>query len=498
MKKIYIALLLLSTVFGLTGCNKFLDEDPISSKASENFWKTEKDGNAAVASMYALLRKALNNGLFHYAHGDLPTDYFTPERDLGGEDFNQIQELDWALAVPTASTWRSMMRNRRFDHFYSAIVQANSCLMNLPRIPKESFDTEYETSIRHFIGEAYFVRAFSYFYMARVWGGVPIVNDQVSATVDMTNYRRATAEEVLKKALDDALLAKSYLSWDNVSAVDKGVRANKGAVLALLAHIYAWDGDYENCELAAKELINNDYYSYTPRNNYTDIFKGNSTEGIFEIAQNSQTETARDMIGSYTLKAPYLTTNTGNAAWPLDTLTLRQTLFNDPADLRVVHGFDFFDTADPISLKYKNISYTTSGTVVLPLFMSNIIVFRLSDIALLLSEAYAAQDKFGASRDLINRVRGLAGLGSTQVADAALFEEAINERGRELFLEGHRFYDLVRLAKVKGVYRFGSGGSTKITASEFQRGKYYWPIDPVLIINNPLFSQTPYWASEMR
>lgn len=497
MKERYIILLLFSTIFGFTGCNKFLDEEPISSRANENFWETEKDGNAAVASMYAILRQALNNGLFHYAHGDLPTDIFTSERDLGGEDFNDIQDANWSITVPASSTYRVMMRNRRFDYFYSAIVQANTCLTNLPKIPKENFDTEYETSIRHFIGEAYFIRAFSYFYMTRVWGGVPIVNDQAS-TLDMTNYTRSTAEEVLNKALEDALLAKSYLSWDNVSSTDKGVRANKGAVLALLAHIYAWDGDYENCEIVGKELMNSNYYTYVSRSNYTDIFKGNSVEGVFEIAQNSQTETATAMVGYYTLKSPHLTTNTGNAIWPLDTLTLRQTFFNDRSDLRVINGFDFFETADPICLKYKNVSYSSSGTTIQPLFLSNIIVFRLSDIALLLSEAYAYQGKYSESRDLINRIRGLAGLASTTVADEDLFEAAINERGRELFLEGHRFYDLVRLAKVKGVYRFGSGGSGKITSNEFQRGKYYWPIDPVLITNNPLFVQTSYWASEMQ
>ncbi len=498
MKTSYIFFAAIAVTLYLTACNKFLDEEPISAKSSETFWETEKDGNSAVASMYALLRQGMNNGLFHYAHGDLPTDIFSSDRDLGGEDFNYIQDADWSIAIPAASTWRVMMRNRRFDHFYSAIVQANNCLANLPRIPAANFDTEYETSIRHFIGEAYFVRAFTYFYMARVWGGVPIVSDQVSTGLDMTNYQRASAEDVLNKALEDALTAKSYLGWDNVSTVDKHVRANKGAALALLAHIYAWKADYANCELAAKELMNSNYYSYASRTTYTDIFKGNSTEGIFEIAQNSSTEAAGGMIGSFTLKTPYLTTNTGNAIWPLDTLTLRQTLFTDRSDLRVQHGFDFFDTGDPICLKYKNLSYTSSGTAVMPLYMSNIIVFRLSDIALLLAEAHAYQGEYSAARDLLNRIRGLAGLGSSRVANADLFEAVINERGKELFLEGHRFYDLVRLAKIKGVYRFGSGGSAKISSSEFQQGKYYWPIDPLLISNNPLFAQTAYWSSEMQ
>ncbi|WDF70515.1 RagB/SusD family nutrient uptake outer membrane protein [Sphingobacterium oryzagri] len=499
MKKTYKLLMAFCLLICGTGCNSFLDENPVSAPSNENFWQSEKDGNAAVASMYALLRQALNNGLFHYAHGDLPTDIFSTDRDIGGAgDFNQIQEGNWSIAVPAAETGREMMRNRRFDYFYNAIVQANTCIANLPKIPAASFDSNYETSIRHFLGEAYFCRAFAYFYMSRVWGGVPIVSDDMGNTLDMANYPRATAEAVLDKALADALLAKQYLGWDNVSTVDKTVRANKGAVLALLAHIYAWESDYANCENAAKELMNSNYYSFASRNNYTDIFKGNSTEGIFEIAQNSANEAALSMIGFYTLKTPYLTTNTGVSLWPLDTLTLRQTLFDNPQDLRVRNGFAFFDSADPVCLKYRNLTYSTNSTVSVPLFMSNIIVFRLSDIALLLAEAYAYQGNYNGAKDLLNRIRGLAGLNATQATNDQLFEAVINERGKELFLEGHRFYDLVRLAKIKGVYRFGSGGSTKITASEFNRGKYYWPIDPLLIANNPLFAQTPYWSSEMQ
>ncbi len=63
-------------------------------------------------------------------------------------------------------------------------------------------------------------------------------------------------------------------------------------------------------------------------------------------------------------------------------------------------------------------------------------------------------------------------------------------------MEGHRFYDLVRLAKVKRVFKFGTS-SNKISAAEFDAGKYYWPIDPVLIQSNSMFTQTPFWASSM-
>jgi hypothetical protein len=88
----------------------------------------------------------------------------------------------------------------------------------------------------------------------------------------------------------------------------------------------------------------------------------------------------------------------------------------------------------------------------------------------------------------------LAGLSASEADDADLFEDIIDERGRELFLEGHRFYDLIRLAKKTGKVEFGED---KISATQFQQGKYYWPLDPVLITANSLLVQTPYWKGKL-
>lgn len=489
--------LVLMMMCGLASCSNFLDEAPISNSSDGNDWNTEDEGNAAVAGCYSLLRQGMNNGLAHFSHGDLPTDEFSLDQSLGGEDYNSVQTVDWGISVPTTSTYRVMMRLRRFDYFYSAINQANLCLQHLPGIPKEEFE-DYETTFNQFIGEAYFVRAFAYFYMARIWGDVPIVSDENPDETDLTNYSRDAEAEVVAKAIEDVTTAISYLPWDLTNTDDQAVRANKGAAMALLAHLYAWQGDYASCETTADAILNEGYYSYVSRNNYLNIFIGQSSEGIFEIAQNSDDEAnsavAYTGLGSYLLKTPYLTTQLDNSLWPLDATTLLSTFFTDADnDLRAINGFDFLDTSNPICIKYSNITYTSETS---PLLLNNIIVFRLSDIALLSAEAKAAQQKYTAARTLLDEIRALANLGASGAEDDALFEEIIEERGRELFMEGHRFYDLVRLAKEKQVYLFGRDAN-KISASEFAAGKYHWPLDPVLILNNHGYTQTPYWASKM-
>lgn len=494
--KLYSLSFLICSAIIYTGCSGFLDEEPISEVADEKYWNTQDEGNSAIAGCYAQLRRALTNVTAYYAYGDLPTDVFTPERDLG-TNHNYAQELNWGIAVASTETSEVMYQLRNFGYFYSTIRQANLCIAKIPTIPTDGYD-DYETMYNQFMGEAYFIRAFAYFYMTRVWGDVPIVDDDQVDEVDLTNYSRDSRDKVLAKAISDCETALGYLSWDYTNTDDRVVRANAGAAWALLAHLYAWQGDYENCEIATAKVINQGYYSYIDRSNYLDIFEGQSDESIFEIAKNSNTEadlaSGAGDIASYLLRDDYLNTRTETTLWPFDTLTLRQTLFHDENDLRRTEGFWQFDDDYPVLLKYTNIQYTNDAYAI---GMNNIVIFRLAGIALLQAEAQAARGKFTEARITLDDIRARAGLEESEAGDDELFEAIIEERGRELFMEGHRFYDLVRLARAQNVYRFGSDDSNKIRESEFWEEKYYWPIQPSIIETNPLLIQTTFWQSEM-
>lgn len=483
-------------VIFLNSCSDYLDEKPVSQPSNVTFWRNSTDANSAVAGGYAQLRKALNSGLSYYAHGDLGTDYFSTERDLRSE-FSDIMKFKLGISVPVTETWKPMYKARDFSIFYSAIKQADLCLKHIPEIPQEEF-TDYDSQYKQFMGEAYFIRAFSYFYMARVWGNVPIVDSSNPDVVDTKNYKREDVAKVLIKATEDCQSAINLLSWNYSTDTDRVVRANAGAAWALLAHIYAWSGNYGACEMAAAKVIDSHFYNYIDRNNFLQIFDGQSSECIFEIAQNSQTEAQAgdgQSLTNFLLRGDYLKTrvNEKETVWQFDLTTLKQTLFNDAKDLRRTKGFADFSSDWPILLKYSKVVYTTS-----PLSINNIVVFRLADIALLQAEAQAAQAKYTESRATLNSIRKMAGLEDSTATNDQLFEAVIQERGRELFMEGHRFYDLVRLARLKKIYKFGDSSSNKITASQFESGKSYWPIQPTLIETNPLLTQTEFWKSEVQ
>jgi len=493
-------------VFVISSCSKFLDREPISIPTDVNFWKNEKDATAAIAGVYDLQRKSFNEAIAFYAYGDFASDEFIP--NLSGEDWASVAGMNWSASIPTSSTYRSLMKLRRFDNFYKTINSANRCLKYIPQIPESEFTTSNPASVKNkLIGEAYFMRAFNYFYLSRVWGDVPLVLEAEEDITQAAPMPRIPQKEVLDQAIKDLRTAIPMLPWGYPIASDRAVRANRGAAYALLAHIYAWRGEYNDCAIAADSVLTKGGYSFVSRssyNSYLSIFKGKSNEGIFEIAQSSDNESSgsgnratAEFIAFKTLKSPYLLTITGNAVFTLEKSTVT-SLFPDTTDLRVKNMFAFFNTTDPITLKYSNIKYTafnSQGVGTSPLAQSNIIVFRYSDIVLLKAEAAAATGNFGEARTLLNSVRNQASAGATTATDDKLFETIIAERGRELFMEGHRFYDLIRLMRAKGINKFAP--SNRMSDAEFQAGKYYWPIDPLLIQTNSTFVQTPFWRDKM-
>jgi hypothetical protein len=107
---------------------------------------------------------------------------------------------------------------------------------------------------------------------------------------------------------------------------------------------------------------------------------------------------------------------------------------------------------------------------------------------LLRAEAYAAKNDIPNALDALNEVRNRAKIGDyTGPMDQALVNQAIlDERGRELFLEQKRWWDLRRFHAdgTIDVYQFVPNLTGKNTP-------LYWPVDQNVISLNSKIEQTP-------
>jgi hypothetical protein len=117
---------------------------------------------------------------------------------------------------------------------------------------------------------------------------------------------------------------------------------------------------------------------------------------------------------------------------------------------------------------------------------SDIPVYRLSDMYLLKAEAYASINQVGKSLEYLNKVRSRAGIPLYNETDVFILKrEILDERGRELFHELKRWWDLVRAHKtgVIDVYQFVPNLRGKTTP-------VYWAVHSNIITKNNLLVQT--------
>ncbi|MCY7360388.1 MAG: RagB/SusD family nutrient uptake outer membrane protein, partial [Rudanella sp.] len=116
----------------------------------------------------------------------------------------------------------------------------------------------------------------------------------------------------------------------------------------------------------------------------------------------------------------------------------------------------------------------------------DVIVYRLADLYLVAAEAYAAQSNSAKSLEYLNKVRQRAGIPNfTGTEKAKLEREILDERGRELFFENKRWYDLHRAHKsgVINVYEYVPNLKGKTTP-------LYWPVAQSVLAANPKMTQT--------
>ncbi len=496
---------IISLLVWCASCTKFLDQNPNSTATDQTTWQTESDANASVAACYSLIRSAFNAAITYYTYGDLISDEFS---DVVGGDgaYRDIQSMRWNASIPYANTYDPRLKLRLYTNFYTAIAQSNRCLYFIGNMPGSAFagsDAAAKEASKHkYLGEAYFTRAFNYFYLARVWGDVPLALTYYPDVSVQPQLPRTPQADVLAQAIADANLAKDYLDWKDEGSVNKVVRADRGAAYALLAHLYAWKGDYDSCAMACDAVMASGSYQLTDAANFMTIYKGQSPEGIFEIAANTSVESqnAADVYSytGVTLTPPYVNNFATQPAWQINT-GLVEMLYADADDVRYKNAFVTLSNNGASILeciKFANIQNVNNNSSY-QVALNNIIVFRLADIMLLKAEALAARsapDAAGALA-LVNEVRAHRGIAEplSGVAGPDLINLVADERGRELFMEGHRFFDLVRLERLTNQQQL-----PYMSHDEFLQGKYYWPVDPTLFLTNSNLRQTPFWVGKIK
>src|SRR5690606_5040950 len=218
-----INLLLLFVGLSLTfSCTNDLSLSPISQISNASFWKTEDDAEGALYGMYSRFRTQSRN-LFLW--GELRSNDFGPS--VGGEPIDHgILYRNTLNASSPLSNWLGL---------YSVIHDANLILNYVPGI---SFSDDNKK--QRIIAQAYTMRAYCYFVMARTWGAVPMVVQPTEGYSEEVQRERASIEEVFNLIKSDIDNALSLFPDNNFEA--GRFNWSKPAANTLKADVYLWTG----------------------------------------------------------------------------------------------------------------------------------------------------------------------------------------------------------------------------------------------------------------
>lgn len=173
---------------------------------------------------------------------------------------------------------------------YIAIDRANKFIENVS-VVSDTADTDM-AEWNDFIGEAYFLRAFSYFNLVRLWGEVPLRVEPT--TLDNIHKAKSKTDEIYTQILNDVRMAEKLMY--PVGVQRPGYPAAEAAYM-LEAKVYmqmaTTDDDVpdtgENFWQKAYDAAMHVYGKYQLVSDYNSLWDedgGNSVESIFEIQYN--------------------------------------------------------------------------------------------------------------------------------------------------------------------------------------------------------------------
>lgn len=445
----------------ITGCKSFIDIDaPKGQVVSEIVFTTDETALSALRGLYAQM--ITSNG---FASG-----YLNSVTLLAGRSADELtnfinnvayQQFAFNNISPDNTNLRSGLWQEPYKHIYSA----NVILENL--VNTSQLSAEVKTLLE---GECKFIRAFCLFYLTNMFGEVPIIlstDYRVNATAAASSQAEIYAQVIQDLTEAKALLTETYPSADRA-------RVNKYAVIAMLARVYLYRGEWAKAEAEATAVITrSDLYEL--QEDIETVFLKSSKETIFQLAPsltlNINTREGQLFILA---AAPGAATQT----------ILNEDLYEafDPADLRLSKWVGIFSNAAGrwyYPAKYK---VRTGGTPSLEYS----VVMRLAEQYLIRAEARAQQNNISGALADLNEIRRRVNLDPLDTADKEVVLATIqSERRFELFTEwGHRWFDLKRTRTADAIL-----GTVK--APDWRPTDVLYPVPLNELNNNPNLKQNP-------
>lgn len=483
MKKYIYAAALFASSLSMNSCVS-LDQDPQSFLRFETFPKDASNLASAADALYVDLWNG-NYGLnCRLQRINVGADDVTYRAAKPNNPLALIEDLYPNITQNDAdfSTLWSL--------FTKAIYDSGKIITETP--VNEADNSKEAVALRAVVGEAYFVRGLSYFYLVRLFGDLPLILTPEDA--EKKDMQRVAVADIYDKAIVPDM--ERAVKWLPATSRTKDASTpSKWAAEAALGDIYmtmaGWPLNkgkeyYAKAESVLGDAIQNSGLKLATH--YADLWKeANKTtekEFLFGIMHSNANKKASNYGKSY-----YPSDFAPNAGWS-DYYASEKFYLAYPNDERKAHNFmtewntkkgvvNYKKSADklPAISKYYDYNDGLPGKSA----QSNGItcIYRYADILLMYAEASVratnsvSAKATNALQEVQKRAQGYADNATvtTTTNPSEFLDTVFDENGWEFFAEMRRWFDLVRLEKLKDVK------PTEWANSLFKANNhYYFPV----------------------
>lgn len=461
MKKVILYTLVVITAWG---CTK-LDEDLFDKIPGELYPENDNQVANLTVDSYAKMRPLCDDEGWWFLAQEISSDELCgPTRDAdwfdGGKWLN-VHRHEWGTDDESV--------NRMWDVFWQGITTCNQTLDMLRSLSASD-------EIKAKINEVQVVRSFYYYLLLDNYGDAPYLTSAVTAPAEPYKIKR--------EAIYDSLVATVESALPTLKPINNKYLATRYMAFALLSKLY----------------INAEVYTGTPQWEKAGQYCDSILAGPYNLEASvlgafvTNNETSPEIIFSI----PYDENNFQGFRLHMRTLHYQHNLKYD-MPVGPWNGFavvpTFFDTYEETDLRREGyhifgLQYDTKGNVIIdgetgaPLDISPYLpalqmtaanytptqirttgarigkyeikkgakenlsndfpLFRLTDIYLMKAEVEIRLNGPGSGDAWINPIRDRAGVSAW---NGATLDDLLAERGRELYVEGHRRQDLIRYGK---------------------------------------------------
>jgi len=427
MRNKILYLLIGVVAIGVSSCD--MNTDPFTSIPTEDAFKSVQDIDNAKNGVYSALGDYRFYGRNVVAVGDMSADLGLASSSSG----HFVAVNTWAVNENSGEL------SDIWTYGYTLTDRAVRGINGAKKLLSDntSLSDNEKVTVNGAISQMYSLRALSTFILTNVFG-LPYrageANDQLGVVLIDTkpvepfeDVQRSTVAECYTAILKDIESAKEYmnlLSAGAKSAINE-FYMNEAAIYSLEARVKLYMQDYAGAKAAAKKSLELRAAGEETFESYVSMWKSTAitNEDIFTIAKSEANNLSANALN--TLYGSYRATMTNFTKSVFGVNDIRLGLFATNRPLK------FAGTA-------------TAAAV------SNIPVFRVSEMYLIIAEAEVSDPNgtVAAAQEALlfsaKRNKDIVTIADLPATKDDLLTFIAQERIRELFQEGHRYYDLRR------------------------------------------------------